>query len=102
MNGPDRILAILREALSRADEGLLLEVLEREIAKILGRPISRKNLEDILVRHPYHFDLGPGGRWRIKVQREEVEPEDVGPTSRAPLTRGGFIIFDLETLGKEA
>ena len=102
MNGPDRILAILRETLSGSDAGLLLEVLEREIAKILGRPISRKNLEDILVRHPDQFELGSGGRWRVRVQTQEVEPEETGPVPRTPLTRGRFVVFDLETLGKEA
>lgn len=52
MSPQEHILQQLREALGEAREGLLLEVLERAVARALGRPVSRKNLEGLLVRYP--------------------------------------------------
>jgi DNA polymerase III epsilon subunit-like protein len=103
MSPQDRILEILQEALRVAVEGMLLEVLEREVARALGRPISRKSLEGLLVRNPERFEVDAGGRWRLRVRVEEIEPEDSGlPPGRQLLERGRFVVFDLETLGREA
>jgi ATP-dependent DNA helicase DinG len=103
MNARDRVLQILGAALRDAQGGAQLEVLEREVGRILGRPVSRKSLEELLVRHPERFDSDAGGRWRLKVRAELVEPEDVGPpVGRNSLQRGSYVVFDLETLGKEA
>ena len=103
MSPQDRILEILQEALRVAGEGMLLEVLEREVARALGRPISRKSLEGLLVRNPERFEVDAGGRWRLRVRVEEIEPEDSGlPPGRRLLERGRFVVFDLETLGREA
>src|SRR5215475_12926473 len=102
MSPQDHIREILHEALRVAGAGMLLEVLEREVARALGRPVSRKSLEGLLVRHPERFEADAGGRWRLKAQIEEVQPEEPGPLSgRQPLERGRFVIFDLETLGRE-
>ena len=103
MSPQDRLLEILQEALRVAGEGILLEVLEREVAHTLGRPVSRKSLEGLLVRNPERFAVDAGGHWRLRVRVEEIEPEDPGPPpGRQPLARGRFVIFDLETLGREA
>jgi len=94
---------MLQEALRAAGEGILLEVLERDVARALGRPVSRKSLEGLLVRNPERFEVDAGGRWRLRARVEEVEAEDPGPPpGRQPLERGRFVIFDLETLGREA
>ena len=52
MSPQDRILEILQETLRAAVEGILIEMLEREVARALGRPVSRKSLEGLLVRNP--------------------------------------------------
>src|SRR5262245_40969832 len=102
MSPQERIREILQEALRAAGAGILLEVLEREVARALGRPVSRKNLEGFLVRNPERFEVDAGGRWRLRAQIEEIEPEEPEPPSgRQPLERGRFVIFDLETLGRE-
>jgi DNA polymerase III epsilon subunit-like protein len=103
MSARDRVLQILGEALLDAPGGAQLEVLEREVGRILGRPVSRKSLEEVLVRHPERFEADAGGRWRLRVRADVVEPEDVGPPrGRSVLRRGSYVVFDLETLGKEA
>src|SRR5438034_1104413 len=102
MSARDRVVEILNDLL-RDLGGAQIEVLEREIGRELGRPVSRKNLEEILVRHPDRFETDAGGRWRLRVQADVIEPEDVGPpTNRVALRRGCYVVFDLETLGKEA
>jgi hypothetical protein len=82
MSPQDRIREILQEALRVAGAGILLEVLEREVARALGRPVSRKSLEGLLVRNPERFEVDAGGRWRLRAQIEEIEPEEPGPPSR--------------------
>src|SRR5207247_533431 len=102
MSARDRVLQVLAELL-RDLPGAQLEVLEREVGQALGRPVSRKSLEEVLVRHPDRFEADAGGRWRLKVRADVVEPEDVGPPQgRTALRRGCYVVFDLETLGKEA
>src|SRR5262249_15820289 len=102
MSPQDRIREILQEALRVAETGMLLEVLEREVARALGRPVSRKSLEGLLVRNPERLEVDAGGRWRLRAQIEEIEPEEPGPSSgRQLLERGRFVIFDIETLGRE-
>ena len=73
------ILNFEAEAEGIDPDKILLEVLEREVAHTLGRPVSRKSLEGLLVRNPERFEVDAGGHWRRRVRVEEVEPEDPGP-----------------------
>ncbi len=103
MSARDRVLQILGDVLRETQDGAQLEVLEREVGRVLGRPISRRSLEDVLVRHPDRFEADAGGRWRLKVRADVVEPEESGPPlGYTALRRGCYVVFDLETLGKEA
>ncbi|KAF0241399.1 MAG: hypothetical protein FD167_4012, partial [bacterium] len=47
MSGREKVLQMLGEVLADVTNGLQLEVVELEIGKKLGRPISRKNLEEL-------------------------------------------------------
>jgi ATP-dependent DNA helicase RecQ len=100
----DRIIQIILGVLRSSPDGVQLEVVEREVARALGRPISRRNLEDLLVRNSEQFVQDKGQRWSLRVQQERVEPEDEAatPASNAQVTQGRFIVFDLETVGREA
>ena len=100
MTAQERLLEVIQDILRGSKEGMLLEVLDREVARALGRPISRRNLEDLLVRNPGHFVAGTGGRWQVYTTMTEVEPERAEPAARSSLRRGHFVVFDLETLGK--
>ncbi|HZH32559.1 MAG TPA: RecQ family ATP-dependent DNA helicase [Pyrinomonadaceae bacterium] len=102
----DRIIQFINEALRPAPEGMQFEVLERAVADKLGHPVARGSLRSLLVRNSNLFVEDAGGRWRLRVHAETVEPEDGEPAAgqvlRKPLTRGRFVVFDLETLGREA
>jgi ATP-dependent DNA helicase RecQ len=103
MSAQDRVLQLLGDVLRQAHGGAQTEVLEREVGRMLGRPVSRKSLEEVLVRHPDRFTMDAGGRWRLKVRDDVVEPEEAGPPmGRTPLQRGCYVVFDLETLGRDA
>lgn len=102
----ERIIQFVAETLRSAPEGAQLEVLEREVRRRLGRPVARGVLRDLLVRNPGLFAEDRGGRWRLRALEEEVEPEGGGPApagraARRALARGRFVVFDLETLGRE-
>ncbi|HEV2765468.1 MAG TPA: RecQ family ATP-dependent DNA helicase, partial [Pyrinomonadaceae bacterium] len=102
----ERIIQYIAETLRAAPEGAQLEVLEREVRLKLGRPVARGVLRDLLVRNSNLFTEDAGNRWRLRALAEEVEPEDGEPASsgqpaRQPLARGRFVVFDLETLGRE-
>jgi DNA polymerase III epsilon subunit-like protein len=102
----DRIIQFINETLRAAPEGMQFEVLERAVAVKLGHPIARGSLRNLLVRNSNLFVEDKGGRWRLRIHAEAVEPEDGEPVAgqpmRQPLRRGRFVVFDLETLGREA
>jgi len=98
-----RILQFLEEILRAAPDGAQLEVLEREIARKLGRPVSRGNLQQLLARNSDRFEQKAGGQWRLRSQGDSAEEDSAEPViARTPLPRGRYIVFDLETLGREA
>src|ERR1051325_509139 len=101
----DRIIQFINEALRSTPDGMQFEVLERAIADKLGRSVARGSLRNLLVRNSSLFVEDAGGRWRLRVHAEPGEPEDgepAGEVTRQPLARGHFVVFDLETLGREA
>jgi ATP-dependent DNA helicase RecQ len=102
----DQIIEFINETLRSSPEGMQFEGLEHAIAVKLGRPLGRANLRNLLVRNSNLFIEDAGGRWRARINDEEIEPEDStsadDQSTRQPLQRGRFVIFDLETLGREA
>lgn len=103
MSGREKILEMLGQVLTDSANGLQLEVLELEIAKKLGRPISRKNLEELLVRHPDRFEVDGGGHWQLKIRAQAIEVEQPALLkTSSSLKHGCYVVFDLETLGKDA
>src|SRR5215211_5598070 len=97
------VLQFLEEILRAAPDGAQLEVLEREVARRLGRPVARGNLQQLLARNSERFEQKAGGQWRLRSQSESAEEGLTEPAiARTPLPRGRYIVFDLETLGREA
>src|SRR5215213_7678791 len=102
----DLIIQFISETLRSSPEGVQFEMLEHAVADKLGRPVARGSLRNLLVRNSNLFVEDAGGRWRLRIHAEAVEPEDsepaAGQPARQPLGRGRFVVFDLETLGREA
>lgn len=97
------ILQLLEEVLWTRPDGAQFEVLEREVAGKLNRAVSKRSLHDLLVRHSDRFVEDAGGRWRLRAEGGPAEAADDEPRqARAPLARGRYVVFDLETLGREA
>jgi ATP-dependent DNA helicase RecQ len=101
----ERIIQIITDCLRASPGGIQLEVLEREVARELGRPVSRSNLRTLLVRNSKLFLEDAGARWKLKLLTETIEPEDSAPPrveyGDSAIQRGRFVVFDLETLGRE-
>ncbi|HYO90147.1 MAG TPA: exonuclease domain-containing protein, partial [Pyrinomonadaceae bacterium] len=102
----DRIIQFINETLRSSPEGMQFEVLERAVTVRLGHRVARGSLRNLLVRNSNLFVEDAGGRWRLRIHAETVGPEDgelvAGQATRQPLRRGRFVVFDLETLGREA
>lgn len=107
---------LMRKALDSAfaqfpDNSATLEALLPYVSRLVGRPVTPRQLELLMNKYPALFRQNNAGRWSLvqaaQRNREDTQAEPEPSSGRrpglaatlSPLRLGSFVVFDLETMG---
>ena len=104
----DEVIATAEDVLKQNAVGLTKEALVRLVEPRLPHRLLPAQIIGMLRKQPQRFVEGGDGRWRLREQVElsdlEVAREisDTAVTPQRDLRQGSYVVFDLETIGRDA
>src|SRR6266516_3100021 len=103
----DEVIVAAENILKQNLGGLTKEALVRQVEPRLPHRLLPAQIIGMLRKQPQHFVEGGDGRWRWREQVGLSDLEDSHETpgiAAAPqrhLRQGSYVVFDLETIGRD-
>jgi RecQ family ATP-dependent DNA helicase len=104
----EEVVSAAEVVLKQNSMGLTKEALVRLVEPRLPNRLLPAQIIGMLRKQPQRFVEGGDGRWRLREQVELSDLDDaheISDTTAAPrrdLRQGSYVVFDLETIGRDA
>src|SRR6266516_7009052 len=104
----DEVIVAAENILKQNLGGLTKEALVRQVEPRLPHQLLPAQIIVMLRKQPQRFVEGGDGRWRLREQvglsdlEDSRETPDKETTLQRALRQGSYVVFDLETIGRDA